>query len=802
MATQQSSTVERPQARRSLFGNYIVPSVLIGCCVYVLFSLDATGQLAILQVILGLGLVIFIHELGHFLVAKWCDVHVQAFSIGFGPPLPGCRFQRGETTYLIGCFPLGGYVKMVGEGISTKEGDSDPRSFKNKPVWQRMAIISAGVVMNVLLGFACFTIVFMTHGVERMRTVIDKVEAGSPAWDAGLMTGHVLHQIGDKGPDPAFDQYLSAVWNSRKGEKLEVSFSPRNAPRKAWTHVQIEPRRTKDDLKPLMGIVLPQKLELVPVELARVRQFPYQYTSAAAAARETDLAPGDLVVATTDPKSPSEMKELPPTAGGRTDFDELCERMRQLAGKPMSLHLRRHDSSANTEPETVVCSAGFRFGDRLVGMTDPDQKEAAYDPFLLKVLADYFDYSERLKRLIGKPLVLQLTRRGINGDDGATAVSVLVPPAYYFTLGLRMQMGNILAVRPNSPAARAGVHVDDRIVGVEVTDTRGHKLRYSAERRTDGDDVGIKQLDPVRLPEDLWGWAADRAEPGKVSLTVVRGASPGDRLTLEVPWDVSRRFTNELGGNTNWLLSIPCLGIAYQATSTIEAVEKNSPAERAGLVAGDVITEVRSRITAKRADEPAEPHRWEDVKPGHGARVFLYCQLVESKLLDLRIERDGQTRTLTAEPDATWPRDDRGLLLVPDHYQHKAKTPWEAVRLGLNETRDWILETYRNINGFLSGRLSHKLIGGPITLGQTAYAYASSSIYQFIRFLGVFSVSIAVMNFLPLPVLDGGHMVFLIYEKLRGRPAHRRVQTIAAYVGLCLLLSLMAFVVYLDLSRP
>src|SRR5262249_26245550 len=106
----------------------------------------------------GLGLVIFIHELGHFLVAKWCDVHVETFSIGFGPALPGCSFQRGETTYMIALFPLGGYVKMMGEGTESEEDENDPRSFKNKPVGQRMAIISAGVIMNVILACVCFIV--------------------------------------------------------------------------------------------------------------------------------------------------------------------------------------------------------------------------------------------------------------------------------------------------------------------------------------------------------------------------------------------------------------------------------------------------------------------------------------------------------------------------------------------------------------------------------------------------------------------------------------------------------------------
>ena len=131
------------------------------------------GMLSIALVAVGLGFVIFIHELGHFAVAKWCDVHVETFSIGFGPAIPGCSFQRGETTYKIAWFPLGGYVKMVGEGAESEEDEDDPRSFRNKSVWQRMAIISAGVIMNVILAVICFVVVFQgPKGKDRQAAVL------------------------------------------------------------------------------------------------------------------------------------------------------------------------------------------------------------------------------------------------------------------------------------------------------------------------------------------------------------------------------------------------------------------------------------------------------------------------------------------------------------------------------------------------------------------------------------------------------------------------------------------------------
>src|SRR2546423_794794 len=138
--------------------------LVVAAFVFIYYKFGLEGMWTIAKVALGLGAVIFVHELGHFLVAKWCDVHVQTFSIGFGPAIPGCSFQWGETTYKLALIPLGGYVKMVGQVDADEsddpESDADPRSYRNKTVWQRMAIISAGVIMNVILACVCFMAVY------------------------------------------------------------------------------------------------------------------------------------------------------------------------------------------------------------------------------------------------------------------------------------------------------------------------------------------------------------------------------------------------------------------------------------------------------------------------------------------------------------------------------------------------------------------------------------------------------------------------------------------------------------------
>ncbi|MHC4862138.1 MAG: site-2 protease family protein, partial [Planctomycetota bacterium] len=131
-------------------------------------------------VIVGIGLLIFVHELGHFLVAKWNKVRVEAFSLGFGPVLWG--FWKGETHYRLSLVPLGGYVKMAGGDAPTADYESDdPGEFPNKSVPVRIAVYSAGVIMNAITGIVLFIAAF-NIGVPLPAPVAGIVQPGSPAW--------------------------------------------------------------------------------------------------------------------------------------------------------------------------------------------------------------------------------------------------------------------------------------------------------------------------------------------------------------------------------------------------------------------------------------------------------------------------------------------------------------------------------------------------------------------------------------------------------------------------------------------
>src|SRR5688572_6989758 len=143
-----------------------------------------------------IGVMILIHELGHYWAARFFDVRVEAFSFGFGPRLFG--FRRGETDFRFSAILFGGYVKMAGEQPG-EEAAADPRSFQAKPRWQRLIIAFAGPAMNILLAVGLLTGLFMVKYPKFANAdspaVIGYVAADSPAAKAGLKPGDTIVQI-------------------------------------------------------------------------------------------------------------------------------------------------------------------------------------------------------------------------------------------------------------------------------------------------------------------------------------------------------------------------------------------------------------------------------------------------------------------------------------------------------------------------------------------------------------------------------------------------------------------------------
>jgi regulator of sigma E protease len=165
--------------------------------------------------IVTLGVLVFVHEFGHFLAAKLCGMRVERFSIGFPPRAFGK--QIGETDYCISWIPIGGYVKisgMIDESFDTEHVDKEPQpwEFRSKPIWQRMIVISAGVIMNVLLAVVIFWGINYVQGKTIMNTTeVGSVAEGSPAARAGLMPGDRIMAINNT-PVSHWDEILSRIY--------------------------------------------------------------------------------------------------------------------------------------------------------------------------------------------------------------------------------------------------------------------------------------------------------------------------------------------------------------------------------------------------------------------------------------------------------------------------------------------------------------------------------------------------------------------------------------------------------------
>jgi len=169
-----------------------------------------------LSAIVLLGILIFVHELGHFLFAKKLGVRVLKFSLGFGPKLIGRKY--GDTEYLVSAVPLGGYVKMLGEepGDEMKEEDK-PFAYNYQPVWKRFLIVFSGPVFNLFFAAAIFFVVFLS-GVPVPKPYAGKVMDNSPAAAAGLITGDRIAAINGKTVSGWDDIDISV--NESRGQRL------------------------------------------------------------------------------------------------------------------------------------------------------------------------------------------------------------------------------------------------------------------------------------------------------------------------------------------------------------------------------------------------------------------------------------------------------------------------------------------------------------------------------------------------------------------------------------------------------
>ncbi len=166
---------------------------------------------SLLAFIVAIGILVVFHEMGHYFVARLFDVKVLRFSIGFGKVLASRHFGKGETEWVISAVPLGGYVKMLDEREGAVDEQEQNRAFNRKPVWQRMLIVVAGPLANLLLAVLLYCALFM-HGVSGLKPVLGDVKPNTPAATARLQAQETILSV-DGEPVPSWQELTWELLN-------------------------------------------------------------------------------------------------------------------------------------------------------------------------------------------------------------------------------------------------------------------------------------------------------------------------------------------------------------------------------------------------------------------------------------------------------------------------------------------------------------------------------------------------------------------------------------------------------------
>jgi regulator of sigma E protease len=270
-----------------------------------------------------LGVVVFFHELGHFLVARWCGVTVTTFSIGFGHEL-WARVDRLGTRWRVAAIPLGGYVKFLDDANAASQPSSvapenlPPGSFHGKPVWQRALVVAAGPAANFIVAALIYTGVNATYGVSMVTARVDAVVAGMPAEKAGIKPGDVITDI-DGWSIETFDDVVRIVTAS-SGRTLNISVD-RGGETLAFP---ITPAIRNQDSD--LGVTL----RLGDIGITRILPARIGTVVADSPAAKAGFAPGDIITA---------IDGTPVTS-----FDSVIEMVGPAAGRPLSITVDRQGS--------------------------------------------------------------------------------------------------------------------------------------------------------------------------------------------------------------------------------------------------------------------------------------------------------------------------------------------------------------------------------------------------------------------------------------------------------------------------
>jgi regulator of sigma E protease len=694
--------------------------------------------LSIVALILGFGFVIFVHELGHFLAAKWAGVRVDQFAVGFGHALLAWRkgigvrigttrpeydsrvrehlaasdVQRstsdaqltddqrfelaaeeldlGETEYRLNWIPLGGYVKMLGQD-DLRPGASveHPKAYNSKSIGKRMVIVSAGVIMNVILAAIGFMIVFLM-GFNTPPAQVGSIIPGSPAQQT------VRADDGSLSPLQVGDEILT--FNDKRQHdftkiSLSVALAREDSPSRMTVkrvdgtidELLVRPTRYEGAPAGFVSLGIGKPLELRGGD-ERLQAFPEGIDERQFLPESLSIRPGDTI---------THLNGEPVDA--HTDYYKLDRLIQASQGDPVHLTVQDRDAQVRTEllhPRLQTPAPGVTLS--IAGMVP-------------RLLVDHVsEESPLFGQLMPGDVIVELEAAGDRRSDPAFA-----------------ELSEWLS--------EAG--------------QQGRPVKLTVLR--DGQLLSLDPVVPVRLPGGRFGMRMGLGyyDPTPVVAAITEGGPASNRVprsaritavnsqTVETWFDVHRQLRQSTAGAT--------VELAYTAqggqTGTAELV------------------------------------------------------LSRSDLQELNWIRYGHALTLDASGFVSVLHD----RIVP----RQTSNPLIAAWWGVTETRDFIIKFYLTLQRMVERTVSYKNLMGPVGIVQAGTHFAWRGTDWLIWFLAMISANLAVVNFLPIPIVDGGLFTFLILEKIKGKPISARTQAIAQVVGMALILSVFLLVTYQDILR-
>ncbi len=664
--------------------------------------------------LLALGFIIFVHELGHFATAKWVGIKVRRFAVGLGKPfiswrkgmglrmgateaeyeklLKQGRTDLGETEYALCYVPLGGYVAMLGqEDMDPTKVSDDPRAYNNKPIWQRMVVVSAGVVMNLIFAVVFFIAAFMI-GTKFPPAQVGDVAYGTPAMSAttdasdvapGLLPGdRFLRVQGDQPSD--FTELRVASALAKAGQPLEAVVQ-----RPAWRD---EPARTlRFTMTPKPGEMKLLSIGVMPPStntLIDARTLERETTGTLAAKfQKHGLEPGMTLVA--------------------VDGHEVTERWQ---------YLRALHESGGAPLELTFHKAG---GDATKTITIEPVGEMPIQR--MATLPQVTQEQEPVPHMLGLvPAVVLPDVMAGGAAEGKLKAGDIVAKVGEYDWPTFEQFMHVVKTA-SGPIAftvlRGGAWVD-----VEVT-----------PQRKVGGVVGKKMI----------------------------GVSVG--------WGDNRPVVSRV------LADSPLAELNIPPGSTIDAIN-GRPIES--------FQAIRRAVLAADADD---------------LEVTYTRPLLGGTTETATITLTDETRQVLVH--LPW-RDPIGAVLFTQlEALQQTSNPIAAAGMGFDKTWLFLNQTYLTLLRLVEGSISPKHMSGPVGIGHIGTKMAERGFTYLLYFMGLISVNLAVINFLPLPIVDGGLFVMLCIEKLRGKPLPLGLQSAITMAGVVLLAAVFLFVTYNDIAR-